>query len=195
MELLPRMPIFDIELSTWILADGNYGSTSFDVGKKIRFALEFYLRNYSISSEAKSILPMPSKPSFYKGTAQSIYNDQTTLVLDFGQILAYRMTHSDVGLGQLITGDLSLHVDPFHYYDDLCRLPGIPSLIYDWELLGIDIVANPTVDTRLPSLNQTQNDNFIPIKTIDIRGDKQYGSIDSYILHCELLSLQAHKTL
>lgn len=42
------MKSFDVELSSWILTDGNYEFVRFEVGSKVRFALEFYIKQYTV---------------------------------------------------------------------------------------------------------------------------------------------------
>ncbi len=169
----------DIELSAWILADGNYEFVSFAVGKTAKFALEFCQKGYSLSTEPLSLVASTT-PSFYEATADVVYRDESAWILDFGPVSAYRTGASPVDFGQRIKSEISLHIDPFQYYESLSKLENIPPLIYEWQLVGIDMCVNAP-------------EQFIAVEKIDLQSDRRNGSTDSYILHCSLQSETATK--
>lgn len=185
------MKSFDVELSSWILTDGNYEFVRFEVGSKVRFALEFYIKQYTVCFEDLSLQACDGRPSFYKSIAEIIYRNDAAWVLDFGVISAYREgPPKDLKVGQRVCSDLSLHVDPFHYYEELSKLQDIQPLIYEWELIGIDMDTMPLSQECEMEANQ----RFLPIDKIDTRRDRESGCNGSYILHCTLIDSQPQKT-
>ncbi|CAI9414728.1 hypothetical protein [Nocardioides sp. T2.26MG-1] len=70
-------------------------------------------------------------------------------VLDVG-LLAYTqwLVLDDLtppAAGAWLTGAISLHVDPFFYFDELATLPGMPPLIYTWRIDEIQVSTTPEV--------------------------------------------------
>ena len=121
------MDIWAIELSKWILLDGNYDTVNFEVGQIVRFAVQFYLPQFAVCSDFKILKAINGRPSFYEIVAESIFQTEAAWVLDLGDIKVYtKSPQTDIKSGQYVQGILSLHVDPFHYFEELCNLPGIP---------------------------------------------------------------------
>lgn len=173
--------VLDIELSAWILADGNYEFVSFAVGAQAKFALEFSLRTYSLCREPLSLIASAER-SVYNASAEVVYRDASAWILDFGSVSAYKTGTGPADVGQRIKGDVSLHVDPFHYYESFAKLADIPPLIYEWQFVGIDMCVNTP-------------ERFVSVEKIDLQNDRQNGSTDSYILHCSLLTDRPSKVI
>ena len=186
------MQRFDIELSSWILADGNYEFVSFEVGNRLKFALEFNLKQHAVCFEEPFLEASEGRPSFYNSIAKVIFFNESAWVLDFGSISAYRQgPPMDLTFGQRVKAALSLHVDPFHYYEELSKLEDIPPLIYEWELTGIHMNATPFSRKNDTEVSQ----RFIAIDKIDSLKDRELGCNGSYILHCTLADNKPTKTM
>ena len=67
-------------------------------------------------------------------------------VVDFG-LLAYSENPPPAfaTLEAAVTGDVYLGVDPFFYFERLCRLPGMPELRYDWQINSILLETTPWI--------------------------------------------------
>ena len=48
---------------------------------------------------------------------------------------------------QFLQADIWLGVDPFYYFEELYEIPGIPPLIYEWEIEGIKKQTAPLIET------------------------------------------------
>lgn len=184
---------YDIELSQWILADGNYEFVNFEVGKKIKFALEFFAEQFSDSSEILSLTAVEKHPSRYMAVGEVIFQNREAWVLDFGGVLAFRSGPSaGFKVGQRLSALLSLHVDPFFYYESLFKIRGIPPLIYEWEVTGIDMSVKPPTKT---SALQDIDEKLISIDKIGPLESHELGLNVSYILHCALTGSAPSKTI
>lgn len=166
-----------IELSSWILADGNYEYVSFEVGKTAKFAVEFLCQSYTISSDPLSVTSCVGRPSFYNATAKVIYRSESARVLNLGIISAFRAGANDLTVGQRVRGEVSLHVDPFVYYEQLFKLPGMPPLIYEWNIERIEMDVSPfiAVVTANGQRVLTRDDtkiSYLPISRIHLPNDK-----------------------
>lgn len=189
------MHTLDIGLARWVLADGNYESVEFAVGKRVKFALEFFVRSYSICHDPRALAPIIGRSSFYDATGEVIYCDESAAVLDFGIISAYRDGPCKFEFGQRLHGEMGLQVDPYSYYETLHKLTDIPPLIYEWELLGISLVIDQHfIDERAKITNEAR-EQLLSIHKIDLVDDKTKGGADFYILHCALLDRHATKII
>jgi hypothetical protein len=174
-----------IELSTWVLVDGNYDTVNFEIGQIVRFAVQFYLPQFSVCSDFPMLKPVGGRPSFYDTVAESVFQAENAWVLDLGEIAVYAKSPPNyVKTGQHVRGTLSLHVDPFDYYEELNNLPGIPPLIYEWRIHGIEMDTSPFVekiDEHGELVTVRGKPCFEPVNQIDSRTDRGNGS---FVLNC-----------
>jgi hypothetical protein len=194
------MSRFDIELSSWILMDGNYETTNFETGQIVRFAAEFYLPHFSVCSDPVQLKPVMRQPSRYHTVGEVIFHTENAWVLNLGEISAFREgPQNQVKLGEHVQGQLSLHVDPFIYYESLCKIPDIPPLIYQWLIESIEIDTTPLVDVvdergqRVTMRNEARL-SYETVNRVDFR-DRNPETIGSWVLHCSKLDAPPSKTL
>lgn len=143
-----------IGLSTWILQDGNY--TDFNVGQTRQFALEFGYRRsrrLHVASDHRVDCTYTGRDTTYAVAGELLQVAQekvpSAFVLDFG-LRAYdeHMVLDDLEpppAGSWLEGEISLHVDPFHYMDLLGKQPGMPALIYTWRVDEVQIATTPAI--------------------------------------------------
>lgn len=151
-----RLPI---GLAGWVLQDGNYDD--FIAGTRREFALEFHINfDRPLRQIETSALGLRATGSYsdYEVTARVAYNNiegaafgqpDACWVLDLGGVMAYS-THTPEtvdGLrpqvGDTLRGVLSIAVDHFAYFRRLCNVPGVPPLIYSWEVATVEIDETP----------------------------------------------------
>ena len=134
-------------------------------------------------------------------------------VIDCGiQVFASRSVELPDGIdvGAMVSGAIGLGVDPFDYFEDLAKRPGIPPLIYTWEISAIHRQGAPWLKgerttesgewgmapgvsvegeawTRDPSRRE-----WIEIDRTDAwRDDEGYGE---YLLTCRQLDVEPKRT-
>ena len=148
-----------IILAGWVLQDGNYDD--FVAGTQREFALSFYTRFDNPLRQVEQGQPtLRATGSYgeYEVTARVIYNNiegdafrqaDACWVLDLGGVMAYD-THTPHILdgptprvGDTLRGTVSLGVDDFDYFERLAHVPGIPPLIYSWDVETVEIDETP----------------------------------------------------
>jgi hypothetical protein len=135
-----------IGMSAWIVQDGNY--PDFTVGQRTRFALEFYAE--SIRSSPAAIRSFAGvQPARYNASGIITYATEEAWVVDFG-ILAFSESKppSIATVGASVSGEFSIGIDPFFYFERLCKIPGFPELRYDWRVDSILLETTPWLSTR-----------------------------------------------
>jgi len=61
---------------------------------------------------------------------------------------------------------LRLGVDPFFYFEQLCRIPSIPPLIYDWQVNAIEQDTTPYIFSNdAPSLSRASRLSAVGVST------------------------------
>ena len=136
---------WDIKLSPWVIADGNYGD--FVRGQRAEFALEFWSEALTNSPRCERVCVMNGDS--YDVTAEVIASLEDAWVIDFG-LRAYRDEAPMLAsrAGDFVSGSLSIGVDPFFYFERLCERTEIPPLVYSWEIASITMVTTPLVPVR-----------------------------------------------
>jgi hypothetical protein len=145
-----------IGLSGWILQDGNY--TDFRTGERRQFALEFgYNRRQRlrrVPAIAEPHARYARRGTEYEVVGQLLQTAETwgedPFVFDFG----LRAYSSDllVGDGEApqegdwLSGEVSLHVDPFFYMNEFAQRPGAMPLIYTWTVEEIQLSTTPLIE-------------------------------------------------
>ncbi len=81
--------------------------------------------------------------------AQVVYRHDAVYVLDFG-LLAYFEDRRFAGIdvGAYVSGEVALEVDLYQYMEAYHSLPGIPPLVYTWQIGRI--AQDLLLCTRLP---------------------------------------------
>jgi hypothetical protein len=158
-----------INMESWILQDGNY--TDFEKGQVRKFALEFNPKE--LRKSTKQIKECTSLgEGRYRVNAQVVYletevhpcirvcyddkqrvvtqgeYDETVVILDLGGVMAFDESHHDYyERGGFVEGEIYVAIDPFFYKDDHCKRPGIPALIYSWNIDKIEMCTAPYLKT------------------------------------------------
>ncbi len=137
---------WEVGLSSWIIQDGNYDN--FKVGQRAEFALEFFSQTYRKSQvQAKSAKMLGA--AHYEIVGEVVYLTSEVWVLDFG-ICAFQESKPPEGIsaGDYVAAEIYLGIDPFFYFEGLYTLPGMPPLIYSWEISSIAHQTAPFIETR-----------------------------------------------
>jgi len=126
------MKNFIIDLGEWIIQDENY--KDFKVKEVREFALTIINNRLSKSTQKIKSLQKVHLAE-YCGTGEVVFKSQNVIVIDFG-ILVYcdYQKHRNVRIGDYLTGAFSISIDPYHYFESLHQLKGIPPLIYSWRI-------------------------------------------------------------
>jgi hypothetical protein len=136
----------EIYLSRWIVEDGNYDD--FHVGEMRRFALEFWGPSpLTRSTEHLTSLRRKHDHS-YSVSGKLVFASDGVWVIDCG-VLAYSERESEIEdgckVGDFVRGDLKFGVDPFFYFEQHCKIPGISPLIYEWQINSIEQDTTPYI--------------------------------------------------
>jgi hypothetical protein len=177
-----------IGLGAWVIQDGNYGD--FVRGERTRFALE---------ADVERLDPAPAAErgaarvdgNRYRVTA-SIMSIDEVAVLDFG-LRAYCMGW-ELPSAEWVTGELTVSVDPFTYFEGLASEPGVPPLIYTWHLADIRRNVTPWVESEHQYFERDPHEarwESVPETNAwtDWRGGTGAWSLSmpDYLLECELV--------
>jgi hypothetical protein len=138
---------WEFGLAAWIIQDGNYGE--FERGQIADFAIEFYAPNLGVVPKGPLRVERMHSGK-YSITAEVTFVAERVHVLDFG-LQVYR--HGEIKTmpprlppGSVVAADeVYLGIDPFFYFEDLFREPGIPPLIYTWRIEQILMQTAPFI--------------------------------------------------
>lgn len=133
-----------VGLAAWIVQDGNY--PDFAVGDVRSFALEFYAQPFSVA-QSGSIACTLRKNCTYDVCGRLIYRQESFSVLDFG-CRAYSQQMIAAEVGQWITGQFFVGVDPFMYFESWERQPGVPQIKSEWRIDRIYLETTPWVEEK-----------------------------------------------
>ena len=139
------MKQINVGLSSWIIQDGNYNN--FRVGQETSFALAFYPHSIGTSSRTL-ITAINIEGSRYQVCGKVIYQAKEAWVIDVG-FLAYKegAPPENIKQGDNVEGEIYIGVDPFDYFEDLYRLPGMPTLTYRFRIGGILLETTPWLES------------------------------------------------
>ena len=136
----------EVCLSRWIISDGNYAD--FLVGETRKFALEFWAPSSLTRSTERTTSLQRQRNYWYGISGKVAFATDEVWVLDCG-VLAYSERNSKVQdaftVGDFVRGELTFSVDPFFYFERLCRIPDIPALIYEWQIDSVEQDTTPYV--------------------------------------------------
>jgi hypothetical protein len=146
-----------IGLAPWIIIEGDYDH--FKTGQHRRFAAVFDPLNLSLCSGIVRSAVMLGRCRA-QVTAEVTFKSDSVWVLNLGDISAYNNSQppSNIEVGQFLQGDIGLGIDPCDYSEYLHDIPGIPPLVYEWEIERIETATAPYVET-IDKLGQKM---FIP---------------------------------
>ncbi len=188
---------WNIGLPPWIIQDSNY--KDFYVGQIAEFALEIYPKTLT-QSDSVEIVAEPSDTTTYKVNAQVVFVVQKVGVIDFG-IRGYCSSHNLKPFyteGAFLGGEIRLGIDPFFYYERHIKLPGIPPIMYTWQIDRINLHrwgAIETVDEKGHGHIITDESKYIieEVTKTDAWGDKRKNleyPLYGYNLHCTKLDIE-----
>jgi hypothetical protein len=174
-----------IGIDAWIIQDGNY--PDFEVGQSARFALEFYAHSVAAATAPVQRFTL-TRPARYDLSGIVAFRTNDVWVIDAG-FLAYSESQPPLfaTLGSAVTGDFYLGIDPFFYFEDLCRLQGMPELRYEWRIDSIARETTPwisTIDTAGREVLQRDEPrtSYEPVDRTNAWHDDSGNG--SYILEC-----------
>jgi len=140
---------FDIYIDSWIISDGNY--EHFCEGETREFALEFYAPD-GLTKVGPSRHFRASGGCTYDVSAEIVCISEEICVFDFG-LAAYSESSSTLKagyqLGDFVQGKITLGIDPFFYFEDLSKMPGVPPLIYEWRINSVEQDTSPLVPPEI----------------------------------------------
>jgi hypothetical protein len=142
---MQRMSAWVFGLSAWIVQDGNYGE--FGRGEVAEFAVEFEVDDLQ-TGEATARSATLVSDSDYAIAGEVVFTAGDVWVVDCGILIYSERRPAGVRVGHWVTGTAFLGVDPFPYFERLNRLPGMPALVYTWEITRIRRLTAPFVETR-----------------------------------------------
>jgi hypothetical protein len=152
--------VWAVGVSPWIIQDGNYPDFGTS-GPPVAFALEFYAEPGLTKAPPAGVGAVEVDASKYRVLARVIHADERWWVIDFG-VLTYQEGTPPTGIsvGDYVRGELYLGIDPYFYFEYLCRSPCAPALVYEWQVEAIlretsPLVASPTDPrTRIPDASR-----------------------------------------
>jgi len=190
------MTSWHVGLSSWIIQDGNYGD--FRRGQQASFALEFYPHDCRVSA-AKEFRVELIRDNRYQVTAKVLDVFRDACVIDFG-VRAFRQRGWPriIEKGAWIDADIYLGIDPFFYFEDLARRPGMPPLIYDWTIKAITMQTAPFLESRNDRGQRvlTRDETKSAFRKIpETNAWEDDNGHAEYVLHCELHDRRPRRTL
>jgi len=181
---------WEIGLASWIIQDGNY--PDFITGQSAEFALEFYSKSSRVT-EQKLKSGTCLGPSKYEISGEIVYLTDHVWVLDFGICAFQEAKPPDrMSVGDFITAEIYLGIDPFFYFEGLHKLPGMPPLIYSWKINSINQQTAPLIETRNPSGQKVliRDEKKVGYKSIDKTDAwNEVSGHGEYILNCVKLDV------
>lgn len=175
--------LLQVGLSSWIVADGNYGD--FSVGDVRSFALEYY-NEHELQPAMAPISHRHLGGARYDVTGRcrhlgglSRQLTPTWCVIDIG-VLAYRELHSLMAPPDVFSGQIYLGVDPFFYFETLARETDAPAIIYNWRIHRIEVETAPRVLKDGMWIYDPDKRRLADVQ--DTKGG------EDFVLHCERLA-------
>jgi hypothetical protein len=142
---IEHMKQINVGLSSWIIQDGNYDD--FRVDQEASFALEFY--PHSIGPSNRTLVTATNiDASRYQICGNVIYQAKEAWVIDVG-VLAYQegAPPENIKQGDDVEGEIYIGIDPFFYFEDLYKLPGMPTLTYKFRIKCILLETTPWLES------------------------------------------------
>lgn len=181
----PVTQTLSVGLSPWIIGEGNYAD--FIVGEHRAFAVEFYapqnLRR--VRSGRRSFVHRERCHYTIVGRPTLVASDWW--VIDFGvPVFTNTAPPVDYRVGDLLSGDVCLGVDPFFYFVDLAKRRDAPPLIFDWRIDRIEMETGPFIES---GAGPVRDAGRAVQQDVDRTGRPQHeDGAPEYTLHCTRLS-------
>lgn len=115
----------------WIIEDGGY--EDFKKNQYTEFALEFFPENWHQSSIQKKIAEQLNL-SRYRINAEVVYLSSDEWILDFGICAYSEGPPSWAQLHDFVAAEIYLGIDVCGCSGPIYELPGVPPLIYSWNI-------------------------------------------------------------
>jgi hypothetical protein len=182
----------DIAIDSWIISDGNY--EDFQVGETRNFALEFCTPTLVRTNQR--VASLRQQPYYsYSISGELIFATEDVTVIDCG-VLAYSEQKCIVDkcvVGDFVQGDLTFGVDPFFYFEKLCHIPGIPALIYSWQINSIEQDTTPYILSeiygRTGYIRDETRRSFKAVRGTDENVTIPTDICPGFVLHCTKLGM------
>jgi hypothetical protein len=85
----------------------------------------------------------------YSVCGRVVFAAEGVWVIDCGVLAYAELQRHEVDSGctveDFVRGDLKFGVDPFPYFEQHCKIPGIPPLIYEWQINSIEQDTTPYI--------------------------------------------------
>lgn len=186
---------WNIGLNSWIVQDGNY--PDFYRGQIAEFAVEFFPHEVIPLREGeKAVRHLGDRR--YQVVAKIVHLTREAWVLDFG-IRAFQDAPPPANLtvGMYVTADVWLGVDPYFYFEFLFKTPGMPPLIYTWQVESISQQTAPFIESREPDWQRVLVRDETRLGYKDIERTDAWDDDDGYaeyVLHCSLMDGEPKRT-
>jgi len=186
----------NIEMNSWVIQDGYYGD--FAVGQKRSFALEFFpaeIQKTTVQNKTMECI----YECRYKVNAEIIFGNEQTWILDFG-VCAFKADPlpREFKVGDFVSAELFLSIDPHFYFRTLSKTEGIPAIIYDWKVKAIKIETAPLIEqeNEVGRLFLTRDETKLELREIEETDAEHDGDgHGDYILVCEKMNSDARHKL
>jgi len=180
-----------VHLDRWIISDGNYDD--FRVGEMRKFALEF--RTPTLRQTTERTTWLRQQPDYsYSISGKLVFATPDVSVIDCG-VLAYSerkgVVQEGCAVGDFVRGELSFGVDPFFYFESLCKISGIPALIYEWRIDFMEQDTTPYILSEVCGrpgyVRDESQHSFSEFRGSDQNVAKPPGICPAFVLHCTML--------
>lgn len=193
--------------------DGNY--RSFKVGQTRQFAVEIYIRDFELvddHSVEKSVERVSGEQFMYSIVAPVSYIDGKIFMVDLGPVaygesppLGTDLMKDDprraekmcaLSVGDVIKADVILSIDHYAYFEQHCKRPGVPRIIYTWHINGIESMTGQLVGDLSKPIRMWDRSGIQWHVTDETNGKTTSNSC--YAINCTLLpvpSIGAEHTL
>ncbi len=185
-----------VNLSSWIIQDGNYGDFARD--DRAEFAVEFQFDEFERLPRDTPVSARHRNDSTYDLTARVVAMEPGVWVIEAGVLLFNDAKAPDgVEVGDILRGSARLGVDPFFYFERLAQRESVPALIHTWTVRAVLCQTAPFVETVTPggqrvSARDASKLAWKEIGSTDAWNDD--GGNAEYVLRCGLLDLPAKRT-
>lgn len=185
-----------IGLSSWIIQDGNYDD--FSTTENRLFALEFFSENglkyIQQDYQTRSCLTSIGGP-LYKCIGKVVHVDKKWWVIDVGILVFQEQAPpSYVKIGSWLQGEIFIGVDPFFYFERLSKMDNAPPLVYEWNVIKIELQTAPFIEKQPKVMIRDPDKNgWKVIDRTDAWNDD--GGHAEYLLTCKLLEPIARHSL
>jgi len=184
---------WNIGLAAWIIQDGNY--PEFVAGETVEFGVEYYHPRDSAAEFCESdVSAKLVADTSYSVVAERVLTNGDITILDIG-ILVYRQNQPPPPMpepGKRLKTEISLGIDPFHYFEAIGKSQESLPLVYTWRITSILRQTAPFIETiskcggKLRTRDQSKP-GYEKIPKTDAWHDD--GGNGSYILQCDLLPI------